>query len=96
MTAMSGSAAMNDVEHQSGHFRQEDTNALQGIAFRAGEYVTRRVGPTEPIDLNDGPHGDTDLSGTAADISPGATHRSQARGQKLDRDRSGLARDRKY
>jgi hypothetical protein len=41
---------VDDVEHQCGHFRQEDTNALQGITFRAGEYVTRRVGATEPID----------------------------------------------
>jgi hypothetical protein len=41
---------MDDVEHQCGHFRQEDTNPLQGIAFRAGEYVTHGGGATEPID----------------------------------------------
>jgi hypothetical protein len=60
---------MDDVEHQSGHFRQKDTNPLQRIAFRAGEYVTRRVGATEPIDPMKVRMKMQISSGTAADIS---------------------------
>jgi hypothetical protein len=64
MTTMSGCAAttwwmMSSIK--AGILARRTRIRFKGIAFRAGEYVTRHDGLTEPIDLDDGPHVDADL-----------------------------------
>jgi hypothetical protein len=76
---------VDDVEHHCGHFRQEDTNPLQGIAFRVGEYATRRVGATEPIDPMTVRMKMQISSGTPPDIIRSGAAHSGARWQKLER-----------
>src|SRR6266545_3148947 len=57
--------------------------------FDDGGICTRRVGATEPIDPMKVRMKMQISSGTPADISGPPPHRSRARWQKLERDRSG-------